>query len=199
MAKIEIEVPDGKAAHVSQNDDKVIVTFEEVNPLDRLKDFGSVLNHLLTLGANGVEWASEIVTEYTKAKPGSYSEKLTAYRMVVAALTNNEKRHLTTGECWFPIIQFCHPNTGNCWGKEIVGRIKSEGQEFLVVGGDVYDGAAAGLGNFNSYNGVSYSYATVGFRSVSSKEVALHISKYFGKLLFEVHYGGMNCDWVWVN
>ena len=25
-----------------------------------------------------------------------------------------------------------------------------------------------------------------------------HLSKYFGKLIFEVMYGGINCDWKWV-
>lgn len=39
----------------------------------------------------------------------------------------------------------------------------------------------------------------IGFRSVSRREIAEHISKYFGRLLFEVHYGGVNCDWKWIN
>lgn len=38
----------------------------------------------------------------------------------------------------------------------------------LFVGGNAYYGANAGLGAFCSYNGVSYSWAYVGFRSVSS-------------------------------
>lgn len=37
----------------------------------------------------------------------------------------------------------------------------------LVVGGSAYYGAGAGLGNFYSTNGVSYSWLYVGFRSVS--------------------------------
>lgn len=37
----------------------------------------------------------------------------------------------------------------------------------LVVGGGAYDGAAAGLGGFDSTNGVSRAWAAVGFRSVS--------------------------------
>lgn len=38
----------------------------------------------------------------------------------------------------------------------------------LFVGGDANDGGNAGLGCFDSADGVSYSYANVGFRSVSS-------------------------------
>ena len=30
-----------------------------------------------------------------------YEWKVAAYRAVVAAVTHNEQRHLTTGECWF--------------------------------------------------------------------------------------------------
>lgn len=198
MAKVEIEVPDGKVADVTKDGDKVIVTFKEVSLLDRLKDFGSVINHLSALAFNGVEWASEIITEYREAKPDSYSEILVAYRMVVAALTNNEKRHLTTGERWYPIVQFCRPkDVKNCYGDKVIGTIVSEGTEYSVVGGDAHYGSYAGLGFFGSDDGVSDSYTGVGFRSVSSREVAKHISTYFGKLLFEVHYGGTNCDWCW--
>jgi hypothetical protein len=38
----------------------------------------------------------------------------------------------------------------------------------LIVGGSASDGTYAGLGFFNSNNGVSRSNATIGFRSVSA-------------------------------
>ena len=142
----------------------------------------------------------DLIEEFQNAPSGSYSEKLAAYRIVVAALTNNEERHLTTGERWFPVVQFCKPGKEkNCWGNKVIGTIESEGQRFTVVGGGAYDGASAGLGAFHSLVGVSDSYAHLGFRSVSRHEIAEHISKYFGHLLFEIHYGGVNCDWKWVN
>ena len=169
MAKVEIEVPDGKVADITKDGDKVVVTFKEVSILDRLKDFGKVVEHLSALAFNDVEWAVKLLEEYKMSKSDTYSEKITAYRMVVAALTNNEQRHLTTGERWYPVVQFCRPkDVKNCWGNEIVGRIKSEGQEFVVVGGGASRGSRAGLGHFNSDGGVSDSYANVGFRSVSS-------------------------------
>lgn len=200
MAKVEIEVPDGKVADITKDGDKVVVTFKEASILDCLKDFGAVVKYLSGLASNDVEWAVRLLEEYKMTKPGTYSERITAYRMVVAALTNNEQRHLTTGERWYPVVQFCRPkDVKNCWGNEVIGRIKSEGQEFVVVGGAAHYGATAGLGSFHSDGGVSTSWTYVGFRSVSSEEIAKHISKYFGKLLFEVHYGGTNCDWSWKN
>lgn len=189
---IEIEVPDGKKA-VWENGAirfvpdgphwKHITTFEDA--------LFYVRNHLPE--------CEDLITSYTRAMPDSYELSVVCYRIVVAALTNNEKRHLTTGDKWYPVVQFCrHENRNNCLGNVLIGTIKSEGERYSVVGGYALHGASAGLGNFYSSNGVSDSTTSVGFRSVSSKEIAQHISTYFGRLLFDVSYGGTNCDWEWV-
>ena len=129
----------------------------------------------------------------------TYPGKVLVYQMVVAALTNNEERHLTTGYKWYPVVQFCRPeDKRNCCGDVLIGTIESEGEKYSVMGGNARDGAYAGLGIFDSTLGVSNSAAHIGFRSVSTKEIAEHISTYFGKLLFEVHYGGTNCNWQWI-
>lgn len=189
---IEIEVPDGKRAVWDGN--KIVFV-----PKDDWREIKTIQDAICYIEDNLPE-CRHLITEYRKAADGDYNEKVAAYRIVVAALTRNEKRHLTTGEVWFPVVQFCRPkDKDNCWGNVVVGTIKSEGEKYLVVGGDANYGAYAGLGLFNSHLGVSHSYTYFGFRSVSSKEVAEHISKYFGKLLFEVHYGGTNCDWKWVD
>lgn len=189
---IEIEVPDGKKAvwengairFVSEGPHwKHITTFEDA----------------LVYVRNYLPECKDLLTSYNKSALNSYERKVASYRIVVAALTNNEKRHLTTGDKWYPIVQFCLPkNKKNCWGSVLIGTIKSEGARYSVVGGSAAHGAVAGLGSFDSIYGVSNTWARVGFRSVSSKEIAEHISTYFGKLLFEVHYGGTNCDWKWV-
>lgn len=205
MDKVVIEVPKGQVAKVNkQADGNVLVTFETIEHWKLIKDVNDAIQYL---ASNCM--CLDLLEEYQNAPSGSYTEKLAAYRIVVAALTDNEERHLTTGERWYPVVQFCKPGKEeNCWGKEIIGSIESEGQKFTVVGGRAYHGASAGLGYFYSYGGVSYAYANidassvftyVGFRSVSRCEIAEHISKYFGRLLFEVHYGGVNCDWEWVN
>lgn len=196
MDRVVIEVPNGQVAKVNkQADGNVLVTFENVEHWKLIKSVDGAVQYLASKCM-----CLDLLEEFQNAPSGSYSEKLAAYRIVVAALTNNEERHLTTGERWFPVVQFCKPGKEeNCWGKEIIGTIESEGQKFTVVGGHAADGAYAGLGNFYSDIAVSYSWDTVGFRSVSRREIAEHISKYFGRLLFEVHYGGVNCDWKWVN
>lgn len=188
---IEIEVPEGKKAiwedgqirFVSTESWRNITTFEKA--LEYLKR-----NHL----------RSDLVKDYYDCNPESYAEFIIKYQIVVAALTGNEKRHLTTGDRWYPVVQFCRPkDKKNCWGNEVVGTIESEGERYLVVGGSAHYGGNMGLSGFYSSDGVSYSDANVGFRAVSSQEIAEHISKHFGRLLFEVHYGGTNCYWKWVN
>ena len=142
-----------------------------------------------------------LITEYVNLYSHQpYIAKVLEYQIVVAALTNNEERHLTTGDKWYPVVQFCRPqDRKNCWGNVYIGTIKSEGEIYDVVGGNAPYGGSTGLGSFYSPAGVSNSGSYLGFRSVStSREIAEHISKYFGKLLFEVHYGGTNCDWKWI-
>lgn len=192
MAKqvLEIEVPDGKKA--IWKDGRVV--FEDVDTMESIK---TIDDAILFLVKNKI--GDDILNTLSKLLPNSFEWKIAAYRAVVAAVTYNEQRHLTTGERWFPTIEFCRPGKlNNCCGDIVVGRIKSEGEEFDVVGGRASFGTNAGLGNFASHIGVSYSYATIGFRSIGSKKAALYISKQFGKLLFEISYGGTNCDWKWV-
>lgn len=192
MAKqiLEIEVPDGKKA--VWKDGRVV--FEDVDTMERIKTIGDAAQFLSDKGI-----CEDILDSLSRLPENSFEWKVAAYRAVVAAVTYNEQRHLTTGERWFPTIEFCRPGKlKNCCGDTILGRIKSEGEEFDVVGGSADNGSNAGLGYFYSLGGVSNAWPNLGFRSVGSKRAALYISKQFGKLLFEVSYGGTNCDWKWI-
>lgn len=192
MAKqvLEIEVPDGKKA--VWKDGRVV--FEDVDTMERIKTVGDAVRFL---SDNRI--CKDILNSLSRLPENSFEWKVAAYRAVVAAVTYNEQRHLTTGERWYPTIEFCRPGKlKNCCGDTILGRIKSEGEEFDVVGGSTSISAWAGLGSFDSSYGVGFSLADVGFRSVGSKKAALYISKQFGKLLFEISYGGTNCDWKWI-
>ena len=192
MAKqvLEIEVPDGKKA--IWKDGRVV--FEDVDTMESIKTIEDAAKFLADKRI-----CEDILDSLSRLPKDSFEWKIAAYRAVVAAVTYNEQRHLTTGERWFPTIEFCRPGKlKNCYGDVVLGRIKSEGEEFDVVGGSTYGGTIAGLGCFHSDGGVSDAWTTVSFRSVGSKKAALYISKQFGKLLFEVSYGGTNCDWRWM-
>ena len=190
---IEIEVPKGMNAvwengtiKYVPNNWKEITTFEKA---------------LTYVWENLLPSCEDLLKSYNNTIPGSFEYKIACYRIVVAALTNNEKRHLTTGDRWYPIVQFCSPkDIKHCIGN-VIGIIESEGMRYCVMGGCCSNrgGGNGGLGCLSSLGNYSCSYATIGIRSVSSQEIAEHISTYFGKLLFEIHYGGTNCDWKWVD
>ena len=189
---IEIEVPDGKKAILKNG----VIKFVPKDPhWKSITTFDDALTYVMDY----LPECEDLLIYYKKSIPGSYEHSVVCYRIVIAALTNNEKRHLTTGNKWYPVVQFCRSKYKNdCCGNVIIGTIESEGTRYSVVGGCAHGGAGGGLGFFNSDLGISSSSAIVGFRSISSKEIAQHISTYFGKLLFDVSYGGTNCDWKWV-
>ena len=74
---------------------------------------------------------------------------------------------------------------------EIIGKIKSEGEEYNVLGGGASNGGHAGLGCFASDAGVGDADAHFGFIGCANKEIAKHFSKYFGMLITEAKYGDL--------
>lgn len=187
---LEIEVPDGKKA--VWKDGRVV--FEDVDTMESIKTIEDAIQFLADKGICG-----DIRDSLYRLPKYSFEWKIAAYRAVVAAVTYNEQRHLTTGECWFPTIEFCRSGKlKDCYGNIIVGRIESEGEKLDVVGGSAYGRVDAGLGYFSPNIGVSIAQTPICFRSVGSKKTAQYISKQFGKLLFEISYGGVNCDWRWI-
>lgn len=190
---IEIDVPDGMEAVYKDNKIEFI-------PIKEYWSYIKTFHQAFEYVSKYLPEYDNLIHLYHNIPEDTYEDKIVRLRIIVAALTHNEKRHLTTGDKWYPVVQFCRPkDKKNCWGDVLIGTIESEGEKYSVVGGSAASGANAGLGAFSSPYGVSRSTATVGFRSVSSKEIAQHISTYFGKLLFDVHYGGTNCDWKWID
>ena len=142
--------------------------------------------------------SASLITNLEYLTEHDYEYWVVLYRLIVMAITDNEKVSLTEGNRYYPYVQFCKlGKEKNCWGDITVGHISYNGNTYAVVGGLADDGSGAGLGYFHSHYGVSYSHATVGFRAVSLLEKAQHISKYFGKVVFYIMYGGTNCDWKW--
>ena len=74
---------------------------------------------------------------------------------------------------------------------EVIGKIKSEGEEYNVLGGAADVGSLAGLGGFDSHLGVGVANAHIGFLGCANKEIAQHLGKYFGMLITEAKYGDM--------
>ena len=75
--------------------------------------------------------------------------------------------------------------------QKIIGKIKSEGEEYNVLGGYAFGGNSAGLGFFYSPYGVGHAYSDFGLLGCANKEIAKHLGKYFGMLITEAKYGDM--------
>ena len=72
---------------------------------------------------------------------------------------------------------------------KVIGKIKSEGEEYNVLGGYAFGGDSAGLGFFYSPYGVGHAYSDFGLLGCANKEIAQHLSRYFGMLMIEAQYG----------
>ena len=188
---IEIEVPKGKRAVYKDG----TIVFKDIYTIGALTDAAQVIRYLTDNNLG-----KDIIDSLTRLNTSSFEYSVALMRAIICACTNAEKVSLTTGEVWIPAVQFCKPGKEkNCYGKEIVGYIESEGQRFVVMGGHATYGGYAGLGAFSSTYTVSNADAARGFLGVRSKKVAMHISKYFGRIVFEVIFGGSNCDWRWID
>ena len=75
---------------------------------------------------------------------------------------------------------------------KVIGKIKSDGEEYNVLGGYTFDTNYTGLGSFNFNNGVGYTYVHTGLLGCASKEIAQHLGKYFGMLITEAKYGDLS-------
>lgn len=74
---------------------------------------------------------------------------------------------------------------------EVIGKVKSEGTLYNVLGGCADCCSGTGLGCFRSYGSAGFADAVVGFLGCASEEIAQHLSKCFGMLITEAKYGDM--------
>lgn len=72
---------------------------------------------------------------------------------------------------------------------EIIGKIKSEGKIYYVIGGDNTVSSGEGLGSFLINFDICSTAAAAGFLGCASEKIAKHLSKYFGMLITEAKFG----------
>lgn len=77
---------------------------------------------------------------------------------------------------------------------EVIGKIKSEGEEYNILGGKAINGSDGGLGGFCSDDCVGFAYTNFGFLGCASKEIAKHFGKYFGMLITVAKYADIIKD-----
>ena len=185
---IEIEVPEGKKAIIEGNHIKYI----DIEYWKSIKTFDDALNYCCDYPP-----LTQFVDEYDLAET-NYAVLVAKLRLVIAALTNNEKLSLTSGSIYYPALQLYKADYSEpVIGKDMVGTIITEGERYVVASTAAHTTCLQGLGDFPP--DCHFSSVSTGINiGLPSKEIADHLTKYFGKLLFEVVYGMCNCDWEWV-
>ena len=159
-------------------------------PIKTFKDACEALN----LDYDSLKDYAEVIAEYSKASAAMF--KLNIIRK---ALNLGQDLHLTKNPknsfIYYPYNPFITKNSTlyesqiNTGKIEVIGKIKSEGEEYNVLHGCVFRSIEDGVGGFNSCQGVGYTYANLGFLGCASKKIAEHFGRYFGMLITEAKYG----------
>ena len=74
---------------------------------------------------------------------------------------------------------------------EIIGKIRSKGILYNVIGGVTSKGSNSGLGEFICSVKVGTASTSTGFLGCASREIAQHFGKYFGMLITEAKYSDL--------
>lgn len=191
---IEIEVPVGKKA-VWENNQIIFVDSEA--HWESITTFKDAMEY-----CRKSKELSHFIDNFLSCPAFSYERTVAALRLVIAALTDNEKLSLGSGDLYYPVVQLSDMNDVkyiyNHLPNRMIGKVKIEGKEYAVIGGYSVSKYTDNFGYINLYKDDAFSGASVAFLKVSSKKIAEHLSIYFGKLIFEVMYGGSTYDWIWI-
>lgn len=159
-----------------------------------IKTFKDACN-VLNIDYNSTKYRILYIAEISKASAAMF--KLNIIRK---ALNFGQDLHLTKNpedsHIYYPYNPFITKSSTyyksdiRSGKMEIIGKIKSEGEEYYVLGGRA-DSGGVGFGDFNSSNGVGVAYIDFGVLGCASKEIAQHLGKHFGMLITEAKYGDL--------
>ena len=148
----------------------------------------------LGLNYNAISYIVENIAMVSKASAAMFE-----LNIIRKALNLGHDLHLTKNPedsyVYYPLNPFVTKSSTyyksdiNSGKMEVIGKIKSEGEEYNVLGGSASLGINNGLGNFYSYIGVCDAFSYIGFLGCANKEIAKHLGKYFGMLITEAKYG----------
>ena len=152
----------------------------------------------------GFDYVGIITIALSIAKFSKSSAAMFKLNIIRKALNLGQDLHLTKDPedsyIYYPYNPFvtksstCYKSDINSGIMEVIGKIKSEGKEYNVLGGRADADGLVGLGYFDSNDIVGYAYADVGFLGCASREIAEHFGKYFGMLITIAKYADIIKD-----
>ena len=165
-------------------------------------DFTKIKTFEDALTALGYEESTKVYIRNTINDISMYSRAsaaMTKLNIIRKALNLGQDLHLTKDPedsyIYYPYNPFVTKSSTyykseiNSGKMEVIGKIKSEGEEYNVLSGSADYGGRAGLGFFYSRTGMGEASANLGFLGCATKEIAEHFGKYFGMLITEAKYG----------
>lgn len=171
------------------NKDELTFNFKRITTFKKACD---------ALGLNYDDMFSIIKNIATISKASAAMFKLNIIRK---ALNLGQDLHLTkdpeNSYTYYPYNPFVTKSSTyykselNSGKMKVIGKIKSEGEEYNVLGGDTNYSGNAGLGDLYSNIEVGFAYADLGFLGCANEKIAQHLGKYFGMLITEAKYGDM--------
>lgn len=116
---------------------------------------------------------------------------------VLRALNRGHNFSLTEGRVWYPWVRFyVQSKLPDSEKKNVIAKFTSEGERYYLLGGYADYGGYAGLGYFNSIDGVGGATANVGCLACKDEETALYVATQFGQLVFDAIYAN-KARYVW--
>ena len=172
------------------DENKLIINFKNITTFRKACD-------ALDINYNTVSIIINRMIKFSKASAAMF--KLNIIRK---ALNLGQDLHLTKhpkdSYIYYPYNPFITKSSTYCKSEinsgkmEVIGKIKSEGEEYNVLGGNAVLGVNTGLGGFTFYDEVGFADASIGFLGCANKEIAQHLGKHFGMLITEAKYGDLS-------
>lgn len=151
--------------------------------------------------ALGLDYRNILVEVKSIEKISKASAAMFQLNIIRKALNLGQNLHLTKDPgdsyIYYPYNPFVtkssiyYKSELNSGRMEVIGKIKSEGEEYYVLGGNAYNGAYAGFGRFEYRYGVGFADVSFGLLGCAKKKIAQHFGKYFGMLIIKAQYADM--------
>ena len=169
------------------NENELVCNFKDITTFKKACD-------ALGLDYDDMFYVTKNIAAFSRASAAMF--KLNIIRK---ALNLGQDLHLTKcakGSClYYPYNPFANESSiyyrdvVNLNRMEVIGKIKSEGKEYNVLGGEACNSGSTGLGNLTC--SINMGTANLGFLGCATEEIAKHFGKYFGMLITEAKYADM--------
>lgn len=200
--KITITLEKAREWYNSNNVSLKEIALQAFNEEELIYNFKSITTFQKACEALSLDYDDMFYITKNIATISRASAAMFELNIIRKALNLGQDLHLTkdlkNSYIYYPYNPFVNKSSTyyksdiNSGKMEVIGKIKSEGEKYNVLGGiaDV-EVPTAGLGDFYSYIGVGNADTSIGFLGCANKEIAQHFGKYFGMLITEAKYGDM--------